>query len=210
MHSGATKGDKSMKILSAGDFFLLVVCGSVILLGLDLNLMAQTSSATSPAKSINMYAYPRSGQSPEKQSKDESECYASSKQQTGVDPQAPAPAGKSAEQKAAEQKAAADSAQAPKGGRVKGAARGAAGGAAIGAINDDAGDGAAAGAVAGTMVGGAKQRKANAAAKQQASANTAAAQQKEDEQLKQANAANLDSFKRAFAACMDARGYSVK
>ncbi len=164
----------------------------------------------SPAKSLNMYAYPRSGQNAEKQQKDENECYASAKQQTGIDPQAPPPAGKSAEQKAAEQKAAADAAKAPKGGRVKGAAGGAAGGAAIGAVAGDAGTGAAAGAVAGTMVGGAKQRRANKQAKQQAAANTAAAQQKEDEQIKQQYAAQIDTFKRAFGACMDARGYSVK
>jgi hypothetical protein len=47
-------------------------------------------------------------------------------------------------------------------------------------------------------------------AKQQA-ATTAAAQQKETAaQMKAAHAEGLDTFQRAFGACMDARGYSVK
>ncbi len=169
--------------------------------------MAQNAS---PAKGLNLYAYPRSGQNSDKQLKDENECYASAKQQTGIDPQAPPPATKSAEQKAAEQKAAADAAKAPKGGRVKGAAKGAAAGAAIGGVAGDAGTGAGTGAVVGTMAGGAKQRRANKQAKQQAAANTAAAQQNEEAQAKQAYAGQIDTFKRAFSSCMDARGYSVK
>src|SRR5256884_6667382 len=89
----------------------------------------------------------------DQQLKDENECFASAKQQSGIDPQAPPPATKTEEQKKAEQQAAADNAKQAKGGRVRGAARGAAGGAAIGAIADDeAGKGAGAGAAAGTMV----------------------------------------------------------
>ncbi len=182
----------------------LLLCGSV-----SWPCLAQ-QAATSPAKSLNMYAFARNGQNADKQVKDENECYASARQQTGVDPQAPPPATKSAEQKTAEQKAAAGAAKAPKGGRVRGAAGGAAGGAAIGAIGGDAGEGAAIGAVAGTMIGGAKQRRANKQAKQQAAANTAAAQQQEEQKIKQEYGAKIDTFKRAFGACMDARGYSVK
>jgi hypothetical protein len=37
-----------------------------------------------------------------------------------------------------------------------------------------------------------------------------AVQQKEDEKINQAHAARLDTIKRGFAACMDARGYSAK
>ena len=122
----------------------------------------QSGAASSPAKSIGVYAYPKNQQSAEQQLKDENECFASAKQQSGIDPQAPPPVTKTEEQKKAEQQAAADNAKQAKGGRVKGAARGAAGGAAIGAIADDeAGKGASTGAVAGTMAGGAKQRRAN-------------------------------------------------
>jgi hypothetical protein len=74
------------------------------------------------------------------------------------------------------------------GGAVRGGAKGAALGAAVGAIGGNAGKGAAAGAVVGGVAGrrGSKQQK----------------------QAAQAQA--TDSFQRAFAACMDARGYSVK
>jgi OmpA family protein len=74
------------------------------------------------------------------------------------------------------------------GGTVRGAGRGAAGGAAIGAIAGDAGKGAAAGAV----VGGVRGRRQSKAASQQQ------------------QAATQDSYNRAFAACMDGRGYSVR
>jgi len=57
---------------------------------------------------------------------------------------------------------------------------------------------------------GRQQRKANAASKQQAAQKTAQQQQQEEAQAKAAEQQNLDSFKRAFSACMDARGYSVK
>ena len=170
-----------------------------------------TQAASSPAKSIGMFAYPKNKQTPDQQMKDENECFASAKQQSGVDPQAPPPATKTEEQKKAEQQAAADNAKKARGGRARGAARGAAGGAAVGAIADDeAGKGAAAGATAGAMVGGAKQRQANKASKQQAAQATAQQQQQEEAQAKAKHQQSIDTFKRAFSACMDARGYSVQ
>jgi hypothetical protein len=171
---------------------------------------APSAPAWSPSKDIGVFVFGKNGQTPDQQLKDETDCYAAAKQQSGIDPKATAPAGKTAEQKAAEQKAAAENADTPKGGRAKGAARGAAGGAAIGAIAGDTGKGAAAGAVAGTMRGGMQQRQASSAAKKEAAAKTAAQQQKEEDQLKLAHAEGLDTFQRAFGACMDARNYSVK
>ena len=171
---------------------------------------APAASAWSPSKDIGVFVFGRNGQTSDQQLKDESECYGAARQQSGIDPKAPPAAGKSAEQKAAEQKAAADDAKTPSGGRAKGAARGAAGGAAIGAIAGDAGKGAGAGAVAGTMKGGMAQRQASAATKQQAAAKVAAEQKSEEERDKLAHAEGLDTFQRAFAACMDARNYSVK
>ena len=92
---------------------------------------------------VQAVIYPANGQSPEQQAKDESECYAWAKQQSGFDPaQAAAPAPAPAPTQ-------------PSGARVRGAARGAAGGAIIGEIaDDDAGKGAAIGAVAGGMAAG--------------------------------------------------------
>jgi len=73
-------------------------------------------------------------------------------------------------------------------GTAGGAARGAAVGAAVGAIAGDAGKGAAAGAV----VGGVKGRRGSKANQQAAQAETSS------------------SFQRAFAACLEGRGYTVK
>jgi hypothetical protein len=170
----------------------------------------QAAPAWSPAQNIGMFAFPKNGQSADQQLKDESECYGMARQRTGIDAQAPPPRGLSEEEKKAAQQQAADNAKQVQGARVGGAARGAAGGAAIGAIAGDAGKGAAAGAVAGTMRGGMAQRQANAQSKQQAAAQTAAAQKKAEEETLRQHQEGLDTFQRAFAACMDARNYSVK
>jgi hypothetical protein len=157
-----------------------------------------------------MFAFPKNGQNADQQLKDESECYGMAKQRTGIDAQAPPPKGLSEEEKKAAQQQAADNAKQVKGARVGGAARGAAGGAAIGAIAGDAGKGAAIGATAGTMKGGMAQRSANAQSKQQAAAQTAGAQKKAEEEMLRQHQEGLDTFQRAFAACMDSRNYSVK
>lgn len=73
-------------------------------------------------------------------------------------------------------------------GAVRGAAKGAALGAAVGAIAGDAGKGAGAGAV----VGGVGGRRRSKAAQQEAQAGAASA------------------YQRAFGACMEGRGYTVK
>jgi len=54
------------------------------------------------------------------------------------------------------------------------------------------------------------QRSANAQSKQQAAAQTAAAQKKAEEELLRDHQEGVDTFQRAFAACMDSRSYSVK
>jgi len=74
------------------------------------------------------------------------------------------------------------------GGTVKGAAKGAAAGALVGAIAGDAGKGAAIGAAGGGVMGRAGAKKAE----------------------KADAAAERNAYDRAVAACMEARGYSVK
>ena len=148
----------------------------------------------SPA-AADLVIYPAKGQSAEQQSKDQTECQGWAKQNTGIDPVALA--------NAASQPAAAAAPQQPVGGeRVRGAARGAAAGAAVGAIAGDAGKGAAAGAVGGTVVGGARKRekqRQNAASQQQAQAS-----QNADVQAK------LATYNKAYSACLEGRGYTVK
>src|SRR5262249_891924 len=128
------------------------------------------------------YVYPQKGQSADQQSKDSYECANWAKGQSGVDPAAPAAPSHPRQ-----------NARGPLGGAegrggVGGGAGGAGVGAAVGAIAGDAGKGAAAGAV----VGGVGGRRRAVAAKQ--------AQQQE----------TRSSYDRAFAACMDGRGYSVR
>jgi len=173
---------------------------------------APSSTAGSPAKSIGMFVYPKNQQSADQQLKDETECYSSAKQQSGVDPQAPLPSAPTAEeQKAAQEQAAKQAgAAAPKGGAVKGSAKGAAGGAAIGAIAGDAGTGAAIGATAGAVRGRRQQKKAQKEAGQQAAQQAGQEQQQSQAQANAEHQGAQDTFKRAFTACMDARAYSVK
>lgn len=167
-------------------------------------------SALSPAQSIDLFAFPKNGQSRDQQLKDESECYGLARERTELDPQKPAPTGLTEEQVQAAQKKAAENAKQVKGARAAGAARGAAGGTAIGAITGNTSKGAAVGAVAGTMKGGKTQRAANTQAQQKAAAEAKSKLEKEQEQEMQAHKEGQDTFQRAFSACMDARGYSVK
>jgi Glycine-zipper domain len=164
----------------------------------------------SAAQKIGMFVYPKNNQSHDQQLIDESACYDTVGQQTGINPEAGGPqAPSSADVAAAEQQGAANAAQSS-GGRVRGAGRGALGGAAIGAISGNAGRGAAIGAGVGTVRGGRKQRQANEAS-QSAGAQSAASQQHQAyAQSKAAYNKQIDTFKRGFSACMDARGYSVK
>ena len=164
----------------------------------------------SAANKVGLYAYPGKGQSHDQQLIDESDCYNSAQQQTGVNADTPAPQPPSSADVQAAQAQAADAAPQQKGGRAKGAARGAVGGAVIGGIAGDAGTGAAVGAGVGTVRGGRQQRKANAAAKDQASAQAGSQVQQQYQSQKAAYDQQMNTLKRAFSACMDARGYSVK
>jgi hypothetical protein len=152
------------------------------LLVIQLVSLALTVPAAAAQQPI---VYPAKGQSAEQQKKDDAECYAWAKQTTGIDPavvaSSPPPQ---------------DTGPATGGGqRVRGAARGALGGAAIGAIAGDAGQGAGVGAVVGTMAGGRQARQQQAAQNQQS-----VAQQQE----------LINTHYRAFSACMEGRGYTIK
>lgn len=141
------------------------------------------------ASSVGVYIYPAKDQSAEQQGKDDYECFGWAKGQTGYDPLNPPPA-----------TAAAPAQQQASGSRLRGAARGAVGGAIIGEVaGDDGGKGAAIGATLGVMRGGATDR-------QQKEQQAQQAQQSAQQQA----AAQLDGFKSAYGACIEARGYSVK
>jgi hypothetical protein len=152
--------------------------------------------AAASARAQEQFIYPAKGQSAQQQDKDKYECYGWAKGQSGFDPMAlpvtstPAPA--------AGNKSV-----------VGGAVGGAAGGAAVGAVGGligggkkGAGKGAGIGAGVGGMLGGMSS----------ASQNAKASQDRQDWERREATnyAANRTKYNRAFAACMEARGYTVK
>lgn len=151
-----------------------------LLFALATAIAVTTGTADAQKPSV----YPAQKQSAQQKQKDDQECMAWAKKDTGIDPavasapppQQTGPAGGGGE-------------------RVRGAARGAVGGAVIGGIAGDAGAGAGIGAAAGTMAGGARARQNQAAQNQQAV-----------QQQQQA----LATYWRSYGACMQGRGYSVK
>lgn len=147
-----------------------------------------------PSASLGLYVFPSKGQTPVQQSQDEQACYGWAKDQSGIDP-----ASVKANPDSARKAAGAKADTATQGAAVKGAARGAAGGAIVGAVAGDAGTGAGVGAVVGVAAGRKAKKQAKSQAEQQAVAQTNAwaAQQ-------------IDTFKKAFSACIEGKGYTVK
>jgi uncharacterized protein YcfJ len=127
-------------------------------------------------------AYPAKGQSAEQKSQDDAACQAWAKTDTGIDPAATA--------------AAPAATSGPQGERIRGAARGAAAGAVIGEVaHGDSSQGAKTGAAAGVVAGGARSRRNQAAQAQQAAS---------------AKTQTIDTYWRAWGACMAGKGYTVQ
>ena len=144
------------------------------------------------SQGLGVIVYPAKNQESSKQAADEHDCYNWAQGQTGITP-GPPPAASSATQQPTSGASAA-------GGAVKGAVAGVA----VGAVAGNAGKGAAIGATAGLLAGGHQARKAQ----QQ--------QQSQAQQTQQSDAANLTAyndrmgtFKKAFGACLQGRGYTV-
>jgi hypothetical protein len=152
-----------------------------------LSAWGQESTNSSIAKGLELFVFPAEDQDQATQDSDEIACYKWAMEQTAYDPINPP------EIQAEQVDRSAD------GTAVKSAARGAAAGAAIGAIAGDAGTGAAVGAAAGGMRG---RRTKVAGDEQEQQQNNAAAEAKEKE--------SLEGFKKAFSACMEGKGYTVK
>lgn len=162
---------------------------SMILTGIFLfaGFSCVAQSNTSIASGLGIYVFPSEDQDQETQDTDEMACYKWAKEQSGVDPMNPPKV------QAGEVDRSAD------GSAIAGAAGGAAAGAAIGAIAGDAGEGAAIGAILGG-IRGRRAKKAREARQQQANEMAAAYAQEE----------YMNSFKKAFSACMEGKGYTVK
>jgi hypothetical protein len=146
------------------------------------------------ASGAELYIYPQKGQSAQQQEKDEFECYGWAKGKSGFDPMAP-PTTRTAPPKREGGSVA--------GGAVKGAAGGAAVGSVAGAISGGkAGKGAAIGAGAGGLMGGMGAAGRNAKDEQRL--------RDWEQQEANAYAQRRREYNRAYAACLEGRGYTVK
>jgi Glycine-zipper domain len=158
-----------------------------------------TATPASLSSSLGVYVFPAKNQTATQQSTDEGACYGWAKSQTGIDPmniQPPAPSQPSQQ----------EASNSGGGERARGAVRGAAAGAAVGAIAGNAGTGAAAGAAAGTMAGGAAKRRGQKEAAEQQQQQQAAAAQQQQAAIAQQKA----TYNKAYSACMEGKGYTVK
>ncbi|UFP96202.1 hypothetical protein [Gloeobacter morelensis] len=142
---------------------------------------------TCAAQTPKIYIYPDRGQSEQQQEQDKIACHDWAVQKTGVDPlqatSAPSPAAQP---------------QKPQAAMARGAAQGALLGTGTGAITGNVGTGAAVGAGAGLLRTGRSQRRAQAEKAQQQQA------------LQVSKQADMKEFGRAFSACLEGRGYTVR
>jgi hypothetical protein len=134
--------------------------------------------------------FPAKGQSQEQMEKDKFSCYQWAKNETGFDPMQTPTASTPPPQQ-----------QAGRGGAVKGAAVGAGAGALI-KRSGSRSKGAATGAVVGGVLGGAAQSR-------QMRQDRQAKQQWEQQQANE-YAQKRNTYNRAFGACMESKGYTVK
>ena len=144
-----------------------------------------------PAIGQDTLIYPAKGQSQEQMEKDKLDCYGWARNQTGFDPM---------QQPTASSPPPSDSGTSAS--PVRGAAGGALAGLAIGSLSGNAGRGAAIGAVGGGLIGGARRREHH---RQQQQAEQQWAQQQANEYRYKRN-----EFNRAYGACLEAKGYTVK
>lgn len=135
----------------------------------------------------DLYVYPTKGQSDEQQEKDEFNCYTWARDESGFDPMVAPQASRPQPQSDSKEPSVAKSAV---------------GGAALGVLVGDSSDAALKGAAAGALFGGwrkSKHRKDEQRAQEQWA----------DEQARQYQAAR-NQYNRAYAACLEGRGYTVR
>ena len=136
------------------------------------------------ANAQDLFIYAAQGQSQDQQDLDEVQCRRFATERTGFDPRQTPTATTARPQS--------------QGSAVGGAARGALLGTAVGAITGNVGRGAAAGAAGGGLLGGMRRRDSQS-------------QQQEWGQRESANyQRNRSEFNRAFAVCLEGRGYTVR
>jgi hypothetical protein len=179
----------------------LFTSGAALVLSASLGAQQATTpaAAASLSSSLGVFVFPAKNQGAQQQSHDETACFGWAKTQTGIDPMAIKPQVASS--------APAQPTKDPASGQaVRGAARGAVAGTAIGAVAGDTGKGAAIGATAGALAGVGNRRAAKQQAEQQQQQASAQQQQQAHASVEQQKA----TYNRAFGACMEGKGYTVK
>ena len=131
-----------------------------------------------------LFIFPNNEQDQNQQDQDEFQCMRAAGNQSGFDPMA-TPTATSAPPRT-------------RGGLVGGAARGAVLGAAVGSVSGSARRGAQTGAAGGGVIGGMRRADSNAQQQQWAREESANYQN------------NRNNWNRAFTACMESRGYTVR
>lgn len=159
----------------------------------------QPAAASSLSSSLGLYVFPAKNQNATQQANDETGCFGWAKTQTGIDPMAIKP-------QVANNPPPAANPNPGSGSVARGAARGAVAGTAIGAVAGDTGKGAAIGATAGALGGIGARRRAEEQAQQQQQQASAQQQQQAQDSIAQQKA----TYNRAFGACMEGKGYTVK
>ncbi len=135
----------------------------------------------------DLYVYPNQGQNDEKQEQDQFQCYTWARDETSFDPMQAPQASRPPPQSS---------------GKKPSVAKSAVGGAALGAIVGDSSDAALKGAAAGALMGGWRKSKHRKQEQQ-------AQDQWANEQAQQYQAAR-NQYNRAYAACLEGRGYTVR
>lgn len=153
-----------------------------------------------------LYIYPSNGQSEQQLADDRYACHAEAVAHSGFDPTrealAPPPPLEDVVVEVPPNEA--------RGATAKGAVAGAVAGGVIGAAADeDAGPAAAAGAVIGAVIGSSIEQKGAQEARDQAS-REAAAQMQDQKNRAAEHEARRQNYLRAFTACMQSRGYTVR
>ena len=132
----------------------------------------------------DLFIYAAQGQDQDQQDLDEVQCRRFATERTGFDPRQTPTATTARPQS--------------QGSAIGGAARGALLGTAVGAITGNVGRGAAAGAAGGGLLGGMRRQDSNRQQQQWAQQESANYQR------------NRNEFNRAFAVCLEGRGYTVR
>ncbi|HKI62460.1 MAG TPA: glycine zipper 2TM domain-containing protein [Mariprofundaceae bacterium] len=151
--------------------------------------------ATTPPPVTQVYFYPQQGQSPEQQDRDRYECYLWAMQQTGFDPSQP--------NLAPHQRVVVTPAPPAGHDTATGAVTGAVIGAAVSRPGDRAG-GAVMGAIAGAAVGAASDN-----ARQREAQRVQESYDRADSERAARIERQASEYRRAMAACLEGRGYSV-